>query len=116
MPSSRSKRLIRAITIATLIGIPVAFAMVPVDQVSAGPTLCLHKRFTGNDCMGCGMTRAFSALLHGDLWRAWDFNRGVIVVAPLIAWLWFRELLRHVRAWRHESTGESEKSRAPLTP
>jgi len=62
------------------------------------------------------MTRAFSALLHGDLLRALDFNRGVLVVAPLIAWLWLRELLRLERTWQRESNGEPKRRRTPFTP
>lgn len=34
------------------------------------PGLCLFHRVTGLDCPGCGMTRAFAALLRGDLGAA----------------------------------------------
>jgi len=39
------------------------------------------------------MTRALSALLHGDLDAAWGFNRGVLVVFPMLCfvgvkWFW----------------------------
>jgi hypothetical protein len=34
-------------------------------------------------CALCGMSRAFSALAHGDLAHAQDFNRGVLLAWPL---------------------------------
>jgi hypothetical protein len=33
------------------------------------PDLCLAKRWSGGSCPGCGMTRCFISLAHGD-WRA----------------------------------------------
>jgi hypothetical protein len=33
------------------------------------PELCMMKRWTGQGCPGCGMTRCFISLAHGD-WRA----------------------------------------------
>lgn len=60
------------------------------------PPLCNFKRAVGVDCPGCGLTRCFISLAHGDLSRAWQFNPAgiyffAIVVAqlPLRGWqLW----------------------------
>lgn len=38
------------------------------------PGLCLFKRATGIGCPGCGMTRAFVWLAHGELGRAFALN------------------------------------------
>jgi hypothetical protein len=42
------------------------------------PELCTMKRFWGIDCPGCGTTRAFIALAHGDVRAAWAFNPAAI--------------------------------------
>ena len=39
-----------------------------------GPGLCMFHRLTGLDCPGCGMTRAFHQLSHGNLDEAMEFN------------------------------------------
>jgi hypothetical protein len=36
--------------------------------------LCLMRRFTGVPCPGCGLSRAFCAISHGELGAAWTFN------------------------------------------
>jgi hypothetical protein len=41
-----------------------------------GPS-CLFHAITGFDCLGCGMTRACRALLHGDI-------RGALALHPLV--------------------------------
>jgi hypothetical protein len=38
------------------------------------PELCMTKRWTGLGCPGCGMTRSFISLGHGDLRAAWHYN------------------------------------------
>lgn len=44
------------------------------------PTFCLFRLFTGRQCPGCGMTRAFVALGHLDAAAAWHYHR----VGPLL--------------------------------
>ncbi len=108
--------MLRALTIAALMGIPIALALVPLDLVSSGPTLCLYKRFTGADCMGCGMTRSMVSLFHLEFGAAYDFNRGIIGVAPLLIWLWVKELLRNVRLLSADLRLPSKAATARLTP
>jgi hypothetical protein len=62
------------------------------------PELCLMKRMTGGlGCPGCGMTRCFISLAHGDVARAWSYNP---------AGLWFFGIVlfqipyRGIQLWR----------------
>jgi len=36
--------------------------------------LCLFHRITGLECPGCGMTRAFHAITHGQMLEAIGYN------------------------------------------
>src|SRR5262245_29390375 len=47
--------------------------VLPLVQVPL-PELCTFRRFVGLDCPGCGLTRSFISLAHGDLAAAWSYN------------------------------------------
>lgn len=51
------------------------------------PELCGWKRFFGVGCPGCGLTRCFIALAHGNPVAAWHFNPAGI---PLFAGVAFQ--------------------------
>lgn len=63
-------------------GMPNAPFKDAVEQGTGGG-LCMFKRWSGIDCGGCGMTRAFVQLAHGSLLEALLLNP----LAP-IAFLW----------------------------
>lgn len=57
--------------------------------------LCWFKAQTGWPCPGCGLTRAFCAISHGELDLAWQFNpfgflfyglAVIFVLWPLLVW------------------------------
>lgn len=61
------------------------------------PELCHMRRMTGLDCPGCGLTRSFISLGHGDIAAAWQFNpAGVLLFGLLVAQLPYRGL----QLWR----------------
>lgn len=47
---------------------------------------CLFRLVFGVECFGCGLTRAASALVHGDLAGAVARNALIVPVAVLTAW------------------------------
>jgi|SRR5579864_5469679 len=60
-----------------------------------GPSLCIWKALTHQECLGCGLTRGFCFLVHGEFQRALSFNRlspvaflvmGVNFVAATRSW------------------------------
>ena len=57
-------------------------------------SICLWKILTGHECLGCGITRAFHALFHLQFPRAFEFNHGIIIVAPLLLYLWIKLILK----------------------
>ncbi len=48
------------------------------------PGLCASREYLGLDCPGCGMTRCFISLAHGQLARAWHFNPAGFLLFPII--------------------------------
>ncbi len=59
-------------------------AIVPTRIVESLPSLCLIKGILSHECYGCGMTRALSCLLHGNLTAALAYNRGSVAILPLL--------------------------------
>lgn len=60
----------------------------PADD---SPTFCPFALCTGTACPGCGMTRAASALVRGDVRQAFTYHPLVLAVGLelLIGWGWF---------------------------
>lgn len=56
-------------------------------------SICLWKLLTGYECWGCGITRAFDALFHLQFQKAFELNHFIILVAPLMLYLWFKLIL-----------------------
>ncbi len=46
----------------------------PVQSVDSGEPTCLLRIMTGLPCPGCGMTRAWVHLAHGDVLTAFEYN------------------------------------------
>ncbi len=63
-------------------------------------TICILKRITGNDCLGCGMTRACMHLIHLDFEAAAHFNKISFVVLPILCFLWIRELVKSLKEYQ----------------
>jgi hypothetical protein len=75
------------------------------------PVLCHWKRLTGIDCPGCGMTRCFVALAHGDFASAWRFNPAGILLFILVA---AQVPYRSLQLWRL-ARGQNELTLRRLT-
>lgn len=82
-----------ALTILCVVA-PFLLFLIPADRIYGGDTLCLYTHLLGRSCWGCGITRAIYAVLHLEFGVAWGYNRGVLVVGPLLAYLWAKELYR----------------------
>ena len=85
MTSAVRDRLILLSPVA-VVGI---LAMVPA--LEDGPTVCPFALGTGLACPGCGMTRAASQILRGDLASAVSYHPLIPAIGLLAAagWVWF---------------------------
>lgn len=59
-------------------------------------SICLFKLITGHECWGCGITRAFNALFELQFKNAFEFNPRIIIVAPLMGWVWLQTLIKAI--------------------
>ena len=85
----------RAIAVALL---PLALYFIPRESLFEHThTLCVVHNLTGEECWGCGMTRALASVLYLDFESAWTYHRGVAVVAPLLGWLWLKWIYKELR-------------------
>lgn len=48
------------------------------------PELCYFRRGTGLDCPGCGLTRSFISLAHGQFLLACRYNLGGVLFFPVV--------------------------------
>ena len=58
---------------------------------------CMLLSLTGFACPGCGLTRGFHALFHGDIIPALDFNLLIPVWAFIFGYVWISLLLLAIR-------------------
>jgi hypothetical protein len=76
-------------------GIPGGLALLALTSPGSLdhlPRLCLWSRLLRGPCPACGTLHALCAVVHGDLGGAVQFNRNVVILAPLLLWIWFHEL------------------------
>lgn len=84
----RNKGLIARLVVWALI--PVILTFIPIDLLNQGKTICLYTNLTGISCPGCGMSRAIISLTQFQFEEAWRYNHLVVVVAPLLFYLWVK--------------------------
>jgi hypothetical protein len=58
--------------------------VLPICDVPV-PGVCSFRQLVGADCPGCGLTRCFVSLAHGDVRRAWHFNPAGVYLFVLVA-------------------------------
>ncbi len=88
-----TKRIFLIIYIAALVIIPLVLFFLPADFFDSGTSICPSKRFLNISCPGCGMTRAVQHLIHLDFKSAWEFNKLVFIIFPLLSFLYVRYII-----------------------
>jgi hypothetical protein len=89
LPSARSTAARRRAWLV-LLGLSAMFVTAALWRPPDEPqlVLCPFRLLTHYPCPGCGMTRAFCALAHFELWRAIKFNAlsPLLFLAALVWW------------------------------
>jgi hypothetical protein len=96
-PKRRARRLwLYPAAVAGLVaGAALLYWVPPGEDAWWYPKCYLHS-VTGLHCPGCGTTRCFSALAHGDLAQAAAYNVFILTLMPVFG-LWL--VLRQLREW-----------------
>lgn len=89
--TNRSERVV-VLLIAGLSAVGLVVARLwPVGSVDSGTPTCLLRIFTGLPCPGCGMTRAWVHVAHGDVLTAFEYNLfgpiGMAVAAGIVVYV-----------------------------
>ncbi len=75
---------------ATLQTVDGTGVVVPVGGFQL-PELCYARRWLGFECPGCGLTRSFIAIMHGQFADAWKFNpAGLLIFGVVVFQLPYR--------------------------
>ena len=60
-------------------------------------TICLYKNITGNDCYGCGMTRAILSIITLNVKEGIYYNWKVIILLPILMTILYKKIIKAVR-------------------
>jgi hypothetical protein len=90
----RGRSFSQMLITAGILLIPVVLYFVPLDWIKDQHSICLYKNITGNECLGCGMTRAVLSVIHFQFENAYNYNKLVIVVFPLLVYIWSKSVLK----------------------
>ena len=97
------KKYVHLLWLMSLLLFPVILWVLPVEFFNDGNGLsCPSQSLLGIECLGCGMTRAVMHFHHFDFLEAIYYNTLVVLIYPLLLWLWqkwVRAELRFLHVW-----------------
>lgn len=71
----------------------IFLATIPTELIERGPVVCIFKNLIGIECFGCGITRALSSILHGNLVAAVSYNKLVVIVFLLLCFILLKDIV-----------------------
>lgn len=77
---------------------PVVFFFWPSEYIFNGHSICLFRNVLGTECYGCGMVRALYSALHLRFAESVTYNILVIIVGPLLLFVWGKRLYRGIKS------------------
>jgi len=83
-------KIVKIILIIILLLGPLILFFLPSDYFDQGQSVCLSVVFFDLECYGCGMTRALMHLIHFEFNKAYEYNKLVILVFPLLLLWWLK--------------------------
>jgi len=87
------KQHLRNVIIISLVFAPIVLLFFPANYFDTGQTICPSKRFLDIECLGCGLTRATQHFIHLEFKTAWEYNKLIVIVFPLMTFYWIKGLI-----------------------
>jgi hypothetical protein len=84
-----------------MVGI-VFLILVPTSFFESMHSICIFKNIMGIECPGCGMTRAVSSIFHGNFIDAFQYNKFVVIVFPLLCYICIKTIVKSYRCMASE--------------
>lgn len=82
-----NRKLVFIVKLLFYFSILSIFISIPTSFLESGRSLCLVKNIFKKNCPGCGMTRALSCIFHGEFEKAFQYNKFVVIVFPLLCYV-----------------------------
>ena len=77
--------------------LPFLLSVVSIEALDGKQTICLFKNIFGHECYGCGITKAVLSVIQFDFVKAFNYNKLIVVVLPLIIYFWGKEIIKCAR-------------------
>jgi len=91
------KNILQICKLCALFLLPFSLSMLSLDRLESKQSICLFKNLFGIECYGCGITKAVIASVQLDFIRAFTYNKLIVIVMPLIFYLWAKEIIKCVK-------------------
>jgi fatty-acid desaturase len=96
----RYNNLFHLFIVCGLLLLPLVLIAMPANFFDdTGVVVCLSRLVFDIDCYACGLTRAVQHAIHLDFSAAYEYNKLVVLVLPLLVLMWMKQLKIHWRKW-----------------
>lgn len=96
----QKRNLVTALQIGKIcifLALPFFLFTVSLDNLETKHSICLVKNLFGVECYGCGITKAIIACIQLDFIRAFNYNKLIVIVMPLIIYLSTKEVVKSIK-------------------
>lgn len=90
----QTKKYLKWAALAIWLALPVFLLLMPADWFDHGTSICPSQLLLNRDCPGCGLTRAVQHTIHFEFAAAFQFNKLIVVIFPLLVMVYLHVLGR----------------------
>lgn len=78
--------------VAILICFPLCFWLIPF-KVIENNSLCIFYNLFHKQCPGCGTTRAVHSIIHFKFYKAYEYNKLIVITFPILAFEYLKFII-----------------------